>query len=66
MAIRRLAALLALIVAGFGLAACQGDTSIPKDERPVSFALTSRMDQLQMKDTSLGKVALSVDSVGGR
>jgi len=52
MVIRRLAALVALIVVGFGLAACQGDTSIPKDVRPVSFALKSRMDQLQMKDTS--------------
>jgi murein L,D-transpeptidase YafK len=52
MAIRELAALVALALAALALAACQNDSAIPKDVRPVSFALVSRMDQLQMKDTA--------------
>ena len=52
MAIRRNSALAALAVAGLALAACQDNSAIPKDVRPVSQALVSRMDQLQMRETS--------------
>src|SRR5215216_4845364 len=52
MAIRRLSALAALALAGFVLAACQSESSIPKDIRPVSYALVTKMDQMQMRETS--------------
>jgi murein L,D-transpeptidase YafK len=52
MAIRRLAALVALALASVLLAACQEYADVPKEDRPVSYALTSRMEQLQMKDTA--------------
>jgi murein L,D-transpeptidase YafK len=52
MAIRRLAAFLGMAFVAAALAGCQGDIGIPKDERPVSFALTARMEQLQMKETA--------------
>ena len=51
MAIRRLLPLIALIVAALGVSACQ-ESDIPKDIRPVSYALTSRMESLGMKETS--------------
>ena len=41
-----------MALAGLALAACQDDSAIPKDIRPVSSALVSRMDKLQMKETS--------------
>src|SRR5262245_1679842 len=52
MPIRRLSALAALAIAALALAACQDLGSIPKEIRPVSYTLVSRMDQLQMRETS--------------
>ena len=52
MAIRRFAALAGVVFAALGLAACQENSAIPKDIRPVSHALVSRMEQLQMRGTS--------------
>jgi murein L,D-transpeptidase YafK len=52
MPIRPLAALIALTLASLLLAACQDYASVPKEDRPVSFALTSRMAELQMKETA--------------
>lgn len=52
MPIRRLSALAALALAALALAACQDMSAIPKDIRPISYALVSRMEQLQMRETS--------------
>src|SRR5262245_60547188 len=51
MAIRRFSALAALVVAPLALAACQDDSGIPKDIRPVPSALVSKMEQQQMMET---------------
>ena len=52
MAIRPLAAIVALALTSVLLAACQEYADVPKEDRPISFALTSRMEQLQMKETA--------------
>jgi len=50
--IRPLAALMALALTSVLLAACQDYAAVPKEDRPVSYALTSRMEGLQMKETA--------------
>jgi len=43
---------MALALTSVLLAACQDYAAVPKEDRPVSYALTSRMEGLQMKETA--------------